>query len=120
MYIYVYVWYTVNMLNLLYQMLLYVHFIISFYILDISLTASQKFIEECNVTSKLDHPNVLGLVGVSMNPEDGTLHMIMPFMHNGDVKSFLKSKRGDTIKSDHFPKVDMCVPNKYTACYAKL
>ena len=73
--------------------------------IELSLTSSQKFIEECNITSKLDHPNVLGLIGVSMNPEDGTLHMIMPFMDHGDVKSFLKSKRGDIIKLDHFPKV---------------
>ena len=42
-----------------------------------------------------------------MNPEDGTLYMIMPFMHHGDVKSFLRSKRGDAIKLDHFPKVRM-------------
>ena len=42
-----------------------------------------------------------------MNPEDGILYMIMPFMHHGDVKSFLRSKRGDTIKLDHFPKVLM-------------
>ena len=40
-----------------------------------------------------------------MNTEDGTLHMIMPFMHHGDVRSFLKSKRGDMIEFDHFPMV---------------
>ena len=74
-------------------------------IVDISLTSSRKFIEECNLTSKLDHPHVLGLIGVSMNPEDGILYMIMPFMHHGDVKSFLRSKRGNTIKLDHFPEV---------------
>ena len=82
-------------------MLLY---IIVLYV-EISLTSSQKFIEECVVTSKLDHPNVLSLIGVSMNPEDGTLHMVMSFMHHGDVRSFLKSKRGNVIELDHFPKV---------------
>ena len=65
----------------------------------------KSFIVECIVTSKLDHPNVLSLIGVSINPEDGTLHMIMPFMHHGDVKSFLKKKRGNIIELDHFPKV---------------
>ena len=64
-----------------------------------------NFIEECIVISKLDHPNILSLIGVSINPVDATLHMIMPFMDNGDVKSYLKSKRGDTIEFDHFPKV---------------
>ena len=64
-----------------------------------------NFIEECIVISKLDHPNILSLIGVSINSVDATLHMIMPFMDNGDVKSYLKSKRGDTIEVDHFPKV---------------
>ena len=73
--------------------------------IDISSSNVKTFIEECILTSKLDHPNVLSLIGVSMNTEDGTLHMIMPFMHHGDVKSFLKSKRGNTIDFDHFPKV---------------
>ena len=44
-----------------------------------------------------------------MNTEDGTLHMIMPFMHHGDVKSFLKSKRGNSIELDHFPEVTIYV-----------
>ena len=72
---------------------------------DISLSNTKTFIDECVVTSKLDHPNVLSLIGASINPEDGTLHMIMLFMHHGDVKSFLKSKRGNMIEVDHFPKV---------------
>ena len=67
----------------------------------------QNFIEECMLTSKLDHPNVLSLIGVSINPEDATLHMIMPFMDHGDVKSFLKSKRGDLIEFNNFPKVNI-------------
>ena len=72
---------------------------------DISLSNAQNFIEECIITSKLDNPNVLSLIGVSINPEDVTLHMIMPFMDNGDVKSFLKSKRGNKLEFDLFPKV---------------
>ena len=72
---------------------------------DISSSNSQTFIEECIITSKLDNPNVLSLIGVSINPEDATLHMIMSFMDHGDVKSFLKSKRGNKLELDHFPKV---------------
>ena len=52
---------------------------------------------------------MLSLIGVSINTEDGALHMIMPFMHHGDVKSFLKSKRGNMIELDHFPKVAIYV-----------
>ena len=57
---------------------------------------------------------MLGLIGVSINPEDGTLYMIMPFMQYGDVKTFLKSKRGDAINLDHFPKVH-CTYSQYVA-----
>ena len=55
--------------------------------------------------TELDHPNVLKLIGVSVNPEDATLHIVMPFMHYGDVRSFLKNKRGNVIELDQFPKV---------------
>ena len=72
---------------------------------DISSSNVQQFIDECIITSKLYHPNVLSLLGVSINPDDGTLYMIMPFMDHGDVKSFLKSKRGDVIEFNHFPEV---------------
>ena len=85
---------------------LFVLFCVLVYV-DISLSNVKTFIEECIVTSKLDHSNVLSLIGVSMNTEDGTLHMIMPFMHHGDVKSFVKTKRGNMIDFDHFPEVTL-------------
>ena len=58
--------------------------------------------------SKLDHHNVLSIIGVSINPQNATLLMIMAFMDHGDVKSFLKSKRGDEFEFDCFPKVCVC------------
>ena len=89
--------------------------------IDISLANSRTFIEECIVTSKLDHPNVLSLLGVSINLENVLLLMIMPFMHHGDVKSFLKSKRGDMIEFDHFPKVYIITASYvYTASYLRM
>ena len=72
---------------------------------DISLSNAKQFIEECIVTSKFDHPNLLNLIGVSLNPDDVTIHMIIPFMHHGDAKSFLKSARGAMIEFNHFPEV---------------
>ena len=89
---------------------MYVNFVLfTFMYVDISLSNTKTFLEECILTSKLDHPNVLSLIAVSMNTEDGTLHMIMPFMHHGDVKSFLKSKRGDMIEFEDFPEVAIYV-----------
>ena len=85
--------------------------------LDISLSNVQNFIEECIITSKLDHPNVLSLIGVSINPVDATLHMVMLFMDHGDVKSFLKSKRGDKIEFDNFPEVRICYIRMYKHMY---
>ena len=72
---------------------------------DISSSNVQNFIKECIITSKLDHPNVLSLIGVSICPKDATLHMIMTFMDHGDVRSFLKTKRGNLIEFDHFIEV---------------
>ena len=38
--------------------------------------------------------------------------MVLPYMHHGDVKSFVKSKRGDKIEMDEFPEV-ATVTNSY-------
>ena len=81
---------------------------------DISLSTVENFIKECIMISTMDHPNVLSLIGVSINPDDATVHMIMPFMHHGDVKSFLKSKRGNMIEFSHYPKVPMATCLSFT------
>lgn len=54
---------------------------------------------------RFDHPNVLSLIGISAIPEEAMPLMIMPYMHHGDVRSFLKSKREGTIMLENFPKV---------------
>ena len=35
-----------------------------------------------------DHPNVLGLIGLTFNP-DGQPVVVLPFMPNGDLKSYV-------------------------------
>ena len=42
-----------------------------------------------------DHPNVLKLLGVCFDTEDHLPLIVLPFMANGDLKSFLIRKRGD-------------------------
>ena len=56
---------------------------------------------------KLDHPNVLPLLGVCVesNCESGSPFMILPFMCNGDLKSYIKSKRIKPACTDQLPKV---------------
>ena len=54
-----------------------------------------------------DHPNILGLVGIYFNDSSGLPLIVLPFMANGDLKSFLHSKRDfkhDSTISD-FPEV---------------
>ena len=75
------------------------------YFTDLSLSNAKEFIEECSIAKRFDHPNVLSLIGVSIIPEENKPLMIMPYMHLGDVRSFLKSKRGNTITINKFPKV---------------
>ena len=74
-----------------------------------SSSTAEDFIKECNIAKKIDHPNVLSLVGVCIIPEESVPLMVMPYMHHGDVKSFVKSKRGNTIKVEKFPLVMLTV-----------
>ena len=66
---------------------------------------TEQFIKECITTKKFIHPNVLSLIGVSYVSGEAIPLMILPFMHNGDLKSFVKSKRGTTLKVTEFPEV---------------
>ena len=61
---------------------------------------TEEFIKECIIAKQLDHPNVLGLIGVSIIKREALPLMILPFMHNGDVKSFVKTKRGGVLESE--------------------
>ena len=66
---------------------------------------TEQFIKECITAKRFIHPNVLGLIGVSYIKGEAIPLMILPFMHNGDVKSFVKSKRGNLWKATEFPEV---------------
>lgn len=70
-----------------------------------SYSSAREFIAECNIANRFDHPNVLSLIGVSIVPKDNIPLMVMPYMLNGDVKSYLKSQRGDSVDADQLPKV---------------
>ena len=42
-----------------------------------------------------DHANILHLMGVCFNTEDNLPAIVLPYMANGDLRSFLRSKRAE-------------------------
>ncbi|CAI8031785.1 Tyrosine-protein kinase transforming protein RYK [Geodia barretti] len=57
--------------------------------------------EESQMMAKFDHPNVMKLLGVSIS-ESRTLLIIMPFMHNGNLLSYLRNNRADlTVENEN-------------------
>ena len=74
-------------------------------ITDTSLLKTEEFLKECNTAKQFNHPNIMSLIGISIIPGERTPLMVLPYMHHGDVKSFVKSKRGTKIELDEFPKV---------------
>ena len=75
------------------------------YYTDVTMVKAKEFLQECITAKQFSHPNVLGLIGVSVITEEAIPLMVLPYMHNGDIRSFVKSKRGDTIELTEFPEV---------------
>ena len=75
------------------------------FISDASTLKTEEFLKECNTAKRFNHPNIISLIGICMFPEEGTPLMVLPYMHYGDVKSFVKSKRGNKIEVNEFPEV---------------
>ena len=44
---------------------------------------------------EFDHPNVMAIIGVCVDSIDGLPLIVLPYMVNGDLKSFLISCRKD-------------------------
>lgn len=64
---------------------------------------------ECCTAKKFNHPNVMSMIGVCISADNDLPLMILPYMLHGDVKTFLKSKRGNDIVLDKFPKVFLMI-----------
>ena len=65
----------------------------------------QNFLAECVLMKKVEHPNVLDLLGVCFNVEEGIPYIILPFMANGDLKTYLFNKRTTIIPK--YPEVNL-------------
>ena len=51
-----------------------------------------KFLEEAMIMKNFDHPNVLGLRGLTFDPTGSPL-VLLPFMKNGNLKSYITEER---------------------------
>ena len=70
-----------------------------------SMEVLESFIHESVVMKKFDHPNVLHILGVGLDPDNGLPFIILPFMANGNLQTYLKSKRKKITDVDQLPKV---------------
>ena len=56
----------------------------------------KELILECNKMFTFDHPNVLGILGVCLDGGPAPF-IVMPFMFNGSLLSYLKKHRDDLV-----------------------
>ena len=71
-----------------------------------SLDGMKDLVEESAIMNTFDHPNVLPLLGVCVDyGDEDVLKIVMPFMANGDLKSFLKNNRLAPNNTDEYSKV---------------
>ena len=61
---------------------------------------------ESAVMKNFNHPNILPLLGVCVNcNDDDVFRIILPFMANGDLRSFLKCNRVEPTNNDELNNV---------------
>ena len=83
----------------------------------------KSFLHESILMKDFDHPNVLNILGVGFDIDNKSelTCMILPFMVNGDLKTYLRGQRQKPGAVDHLPKVcDKCIPrwlDLNTHCY---
>ena len=93
----------------------------------------KAFFAESLVMKDFSHAHILGLLGVCFDTPDSCPYIVMPFMTNGNMKSFLKSKRVHVIDVDTYPEVcvrqawstfglqllQYCVTTRSVSCISK-
>ena len=53
----------------------------------------KAFLRESALMKHFDHINVLGLIGICLNTPDHIPYIVLPYMANGDLRTFLRNKR---------------------------
>ena len=71
-----------------------------------SLDAMKDLVAESAIMKTFHHPNVLPLLGVCIdNDGEDVLKVVMPFMANGDLRTFLKDRRVSPDNTQEYPEV---------------
>ena len=66
----------------------------------------KDLVAESSIMKTFDHPNVLPLLGVCIDYDDeDVLKVVMPFMANGDLKTYLKNNRVTPSNTREYSKV---------------
>ena len=63
------------------------------------------FFAESLIMKDFIHAHILGLLGVCFDSPDFSPYIVLPFMANGNMKDYLKSKRVHVIDVDTYPEV---------------
>ena len=74
-----------------------------------SMEQLSTFLAESLIMKEFKHRNILGLIGVCFDAPDGFPYIILPFMANGSVKSYLRERRVHVLDIESMPKV--CLSN---------
>ena len=69
----------------------------------------KNFLEESSIMCSFSHPNVLGMEGVCLDKESQSPYLILPFMKNGDLKTYLRKKRSISMVDLDYPDVSTAV-----------
>ena len=71
-----------------------------------SLSSTKELVAETAIMKKFSHPNVLQLLGVCVDSSDDDMFkVILPYMPNGDLRSFLRKNRVEPSNIHDFPNV---------------
>ena len=72
-----------------------------------SIETLKSFLHESNIMKKFDHPNVLSIFGVCLETDHvaGVPSIVLPFMANGDLKSYLRDHRTKSESVNQLPEV---------------
>ena len=65
------------------------------------------FLAESLIMKDFHHPHILGLLGVCFDAPDGSPYIVLPFMANGSVKTYLKERRVHPTNFDECPVVSL-------------